>query len=273
MRGSETSDDLSRGSVSGRIHSVETLGATDGPGLRYVVFLQGCPLHCGYCHNPDTRICDAGETKTADALCEDILRYQNYLTGGVTFSGGEPLIQARFVRAAIQILHDRANMHAAIDTSGHIITQEALSAVDEADLILLDIKAFDEITAVRLTGFDTKNAIQLLEHCEKTGKPVWIRHVLVPDHTIFENDTTGQIADTYERFCMNNHVLYEGICMLSRYACIKRIELLPYHKLGEFKWAELGLRSPLEETPEPSEASVAYAGRIVAEVFTQKKIE
>ncbi len=250
-------------SIRGRIHSVETLGTLDGPGLRYVIFLQGCPMQCAYCHNPDSRTFDGGEEQTAGSLTEQILRYRNYLTGGVTFSGGEPLAQAVFVRAVTELLHQRANLHCAIDTSGSVCTPEAIEALNQADLILLDIKAFREETAVLLTGYDTRNAMRILDHCEATQKSVWIRCVLVPGITIFEKTADGAEITSSEDFVRANPDFCEGIRKIIRYTCVKKIELLPFHKMGEFKWRELGQISPLENTSEPSETCVDLARSFV----------
>ena len=191
-------------SIKGYVHSVETLGAVDGPGLRFVLFLQGCPLRCKFCHNPDTWRLEGGEETTVDEMVKKILRYKTYIrNGGVTISGGEPLRQADFVLALTRALHDEG-IHVAIDTSGIYCEGTALQAALEADLILLDIKAFDPSLAKELTGFSTDHAWRLLEARQQAGagadgahassagapgahgKPVWIRHVLVPGITLID---------------------------------------------------------------------------------------
>ena len=257
---------LDRDETCGYIHSVETLSALDGPGLRYVVFMQGCPLHCSYCHNPDSRVIGGGETLTAESLTEQILRCQTYLTGGVTFSGGEPLVQAEFVYRMTRLLHRKGSIHVAIDTSGAIFGPEVLKTIDEADLILLDIKAFHDKTAIQLTGCDTQNAMRILQHCETTKQRVWLRHVLVPGITIFDRNPDGSLLQNDEDFLEANQEFINGIRFMARYSCIERIELLPFHKMGEFKWRELGLVSPLEKTPEPTDACVDWARKFVREV-------
>lgn len=254
----------------GRIHSVETLGALDGPGLRYVVFLQGCPLRCQYCHNPDTWNPNAGTLTTAEEQAGDILRYRSYLTGGLTISGGEPLMQADFVLALMQACHRLAGMHCAVDTSGAIDLAVSSKAIDEADLILLDIKAFDDQTALKLCGADTANAWKLLEYCETSNKPVWIRHVLVPGETIFERDEEGHFFSREDDFLAANPQLAKGAARLSKYSCIERVDLLPFHKMGEFKWDEMGIPCALKDTPEPQDTSIERAGRIFS-VDTWKK--
>ena len=248
----------------GRVHSIETLGALDGPGLRYIVFLQGCPLRCRYCHNPDSWETDTGTLTTVDEQVDDILRYKSYLTGGVTISGGEPLFQADFVAALIHACHERGGLHCAVDTSGAMDPASVSNAVDAADLILLDIKAFDDQTALSLCGTDTKNAWNLLAYCEQTKKPVWIRHVLVPGETVFEKNSNGDIFLTEKEFLDGNPQITEGAARLAKYACIERIDLLPFHKLGEFKWENMGIPFTLKDTPEPLESTAVWAARAFA---------
>ena len=156
--------------VKGYVHSIETLGAVDGPGLRFVLFLQGCPLRCKFCHNPDTWRTEGGEEYTVEEMVSKILRYKNYIkSGGVTISGGEPLRQAEFCLALTRALHEEG-IHVAIDTSGIYCEGTALEAALEADLILLDIKSFDSDKAKALTGFSTDHAWQLLRARQEAGE-------------------------------------------------------------------------------------------------------
>jgi pyruvate formate lyase activating enzyme len=252
----------SKGNREGRVHSVETLGALDGPGLRYIVFLQGCKLRCQYCHNPDSWDLSAGTVTTAAEQADDILRYIKYLSGGLTVSGGEPLLQPDFVCALFRECHNRAGLNCAIDTSGAVPLESCIDAVREADMILLDIKAFDDITAKVLTGSDTKNAWELLEYCEKEKKPVWIRHVLVPGKTVFEKDKNNSIYDNGKDFLKANPQLVNGAARLSKYKCIKQIDLLPFHKMGEYKWEKMGMTNKLKETDEPSDETVEWSRKI-----------
>lgn len=225
----------------GYLHSVETFGALDGPGIRYVLFLQGCPLHCSFCHNPDTWRSFTGKIVTPEDALLDILKYKNFISsGGVTFSGGEPLLQPEFCQALIELCH-REGLHCAIDTAGSIFLSNCRPAVDAADLILLDIKALDPIVCKELTGQDNQNALALLNYCESVNKPVWIRHVLVPGITLIP----GRLEELAE--------------YLSGFSCIKQIELLPFHKMGEYKWEALGLCSPLTETSEPTQEEISLA--------------
>lgn len=228
--------------ILGHIHSVETFGALDGPGIRYVLFLQGCPLRCLYCHNPDTW--EGGESNfllSPQEALEDILRYRHFIAnGGLTLSGGEPLLQHAFCAALIALCHEHG-LHCAVDTSGGIPLEECRDAVDAADLLLLDIKALDPELCKALTGRDNHNALSLLSHCEKTGKPVWIRHVLVPGYTL-DTELLAGLAD-----------------FLQGFSCVRRVELLPFHKMGEYKWEALRLVPPLRDTPEPDREEVEAA--------------
>lgn len=257
--------------LTGRIHSIETLGALDGPGLRYVVFMQGCGLRCQYCHNPDSWDLSAGTLTTVDEQVTDILRYRNYLSGGVTISGGEPLLQPEFVHALIRECHDRAKLHCAIDTSGAVPLDQCINAVREADMILLDIKAFNDAAAYELTGSDTAGAWALLDYCEENSKSVWIRHVLVPGKTLFERDETNILFDSEDKFLSANPQLCEGAKRLRRYHCIERIDLLPFHKMGEFKWEEMGIKCKLKETPEPDEIMAEWSRKLFSKSKQEKR--
>lgn len=230
--------------VAGRIHSYETLGTVDGPGLRIVVFLQGCHLRCLYCHNPDTWNRQEGKEVYSDKLVEMILQYKNFIrTGGVTLSGGEPLLQPDFCEDVFLRLK-REKIHSALDTCGAIPLDSCQSAVDAADMILLDIKALDHALCKTVTGRDNTHTLSLLDHCEAIGKPVWIRHVLLPGYTL-DKDKLEEMGD-----------------FLSRYRCIERVELLPFHKMGEYKWKELGIPYKLEHVEEPSGYEVSQAKEI-----------
>ena len=221
--------------VKGRIHSLETFGAVDGPGLRFVIFFQGCPLRCLYCHNPDTWDTQEGSEITAEELIARILRYRSFIKkGGVTLTGGEPLLQSRFAQEIIRLCRENG-LHTASDTSGAVPLSVCKSAVDAADLILLDIKAIDSALAKKLTGAGNENALKLLDYCEETNKDVWIRHVLVPGWTLDKAQANRM-----------------GI-FLKKYRCVKKVELLPFHKIGEFKWEKLCIEYSLTDTqpPEP----------------------
>ena len=232
--------------VTGRIHSVETFGAVDGPGIRYVLFFQGCPLRCLFCHNPDTWHFSRGKEISSEKVFEDIIRYKNFIKkGGVTLSGGEPLMQPKFAEDILRRCRE-AGLHTAIDTGGSIPLVHAKSVIDEADMLLLDIKAIDDEMCRKITGRSNKNALDILNYCEKVGKSVIIRHVLLPGYTLDEKELK-RLAEYIRGF-----------------KCILRTEFLPFHKMGEYKWKALGEDYKLSDTREPSYEDVNMAREIFA---------
>lgn len=234
--------------VKGVVHNTESFGAVDGPGIRYVFFLQGCPMRCLYCHNPDAMPCRGGTVWTAGQALDEALRYRRYIqSGGVTFSGGEPLLQPQFVAAAAALMSE-AGIASAIDTSGSEdpARPEIRAAIDAGGLLLLDIKALDPQMAKRITGRDNKNALATLDYAEETGKPVWVRHVLLPGYTL-DDDALEKLAQ-----------------YLKPYRCVERVELLPFHKLGEHKWREMGWEYTLEDTPAVTQDELRHAQAIFA---------
>lgn len=224
--------------VVGRIHSIETGGTIDGPGIRYVIFVQGCPLRCKYCHNPDTWLKQGGKKVFADEIVDDILRYKNFIkTGGVTISGGEPLMQIPFILEVLKGCKN-AGIHTAIDTSAAYDLSISKEVFAYTDLILLDIKAKDTKVSKELTGKGNENAFKLIQYAQDNDIQVWIRHVVVPGFTDNLEDAM-ELSD-----------------MLNDYDCIKKIEILPFHKMGEYKWEQLNLKYELKETKEPDKVVV-----------------
>lgn len=233
--------------LAGKIHSFDSFGAVDGPGIRFVVFFQGCPLRCRFCHNPDSWDLSQGKGYRVEEIVAEILPYRPFLRrGGVTLSGGEPLFQAAFAAALLARLREEG-FHTAVDTSGGVPLENCRQAVDLADLLLLDIKALDPELCRDLTGRDNRNALSILDHREATGRPVWIRHVLVPGYTL-DRDKLRDLAQ-----------------FLTAYTCVERVELLPFHQLGSYKWKELGVPYDLEETPVPDGDQVEAARQIFAQ--------
>ena len=228
--------------ITGYMHQRETFGAVDGPGVRYVLFLQGCPLHCLYCHNPATLSVRGGTAVTVEDALADILRYKSFIKdGGVTISGGEPLLQPDFTLALIEACKNEG-LHTAVDTSGFALPNVYEKIADAADLILLDIKAMDAELCRKITGHSNMRALAMLDYCEKTGKPVWIRHVVVPQLTL------------------DDALLTELAEHIKHYSCIECVELLPFHKLGEHKWEKD--KYTLFNTPEPTAQEMARVKRI-----------
>lgn len=217
------------------IHSIVTGGTVDGPGVRYVIFFQMCPFRCKYCHNPDTWTKNKLGIKTFDSVLSDILKYKNFFNfsgGGVTVSGGEPLLQAGFVAKLFKKLKDEA-IHTAVDTCGYVeITEQVREVIKYTDLFLLDIKHLDETKHLELTGKDNKKTLEFLQYLYKNNKKIWIRQVVVPNLTDDDN------------------YINELISLLDNYrAIIDKVELLPYHKMGEEKWKKLGLKYELNTQP------------------------
>ncbi len=228
----------------GRIHSFESFGTLDGPGIRFVVFLQGCPLRCLYCHNPDTWDASLGRVVSVSELVREVESCRRFLrSGGVTLSGGEPLLQPEFSLALLKEFR-RRGFHTALDTAGSLPLEISRPVVDEADMLLLDVKALDPELCRRLTGRDNRNELATLAYCEQTGKEVWIRHVLTPGWTLDDS----RLRDLAE--------------YLKHFRCVKRIDLLPYHRMGAEKWKNLHLAEPLAGVPEPSAAECEKAEKI-----------
>lgn len=236
--------------VSGKIHSVETLGAADGPGLRFVLFLQGCTLRCKYCHNPDTwAACNAERTATAEDIANEIIRYKNYFgkKGGVTVSGGEPLLQLDFLTELFKILKQNG-IHTAIDTSGAPYNEydpryKELLAL--TDLVILDIKHIDDLKCRELTGTGNIATKKFAKTLSDNGVAMWIRQVLVPGLTDDEND----LKHTRE--------------WINTLKTVERVEVLPYHTLGKPKYEQLGLSYPLGDTPIPTREQIDKAKAIL----------
>lgn len=218
--------------IKGRIHSLESFGTVDGPGIRFVVFLQGCPLRCLYCHNPDTWDTQnpAPYTLTASELLNEVLKYKNYIQkGGVTATGGEPLLQAAFLKEFFQLCRQEG-IHTALDTSGYIYTPKALEVLEYTDLVLLDIKAIKPEQYRSLTGVKLDNTLKFLDYLEQYRIDTWIRHVVVPG-----------LTDNPEQLEALAHYL-------SPYTVIKKVELLPFHQMGIHKYEQMNLDYKLKET-------------------------
>ena len=238
--------------ILGNIHSVETFGSADGPGVRYIVFLKGCNMRCKYCHNPDTWAKTDGELRSPEDVLKQALRYKNYWgkKGGITVSGGEALLQIDFV-TELFTLAKQQHVNTCLDTSGNPFTREEpfYSKFEElmkvTDLVMLDIKHMDDAAHRELTGQTNTNILDMARCLSDNGKAMWIRHVLVPGIT----DDEGQIKR-----------LRKFIDTLNT---VERVEVLPYHTLGVFKWKELGIPYRLEGVKPPTEEQVQRAREIL----------
>jgi pyruvate formate lyase activating enzyme len=235
--------------IKGRIHSIETCGTVDGPGIRYVIFTQGCPLRCLYCHNPDCREPHEGKEVTVDELITDIQKYRSYMQfsgGGVTVTGGEPLMQPEFVGEIFRRCHE-LGIHTSLDTSGYVHLATVKPILDDVDLVLLDLKSFDPQIYHQVTNVSLEPTLELAGYLSEINKPVWIRFVLVPNLTDRPDNIQG---------------LAEFVSGLKN---VKRVEILPFHKMGEYKWEQLGYEYKLQNTPAASSELVATTKEIFAE--------
>lgn len=238
--------------MDGRIHSIETSGMVDGPGIRYVIFTQGCLLRCQFCHNPDTWDRATGQTMSVESLMEDIKKYLPYMKrsgGGVTVSGGEPLLQLDFLLALFKECK-KLGIHTTIDSSGGCYSTAShfqttfKELLGYTDLVLVDIKQMDDEKHRKLTGVSNKHILQFARQLSDENIPIWVRHVLVPGRYT-EKDLTD---------------LSSFIATLSN---VEKTEILPYHKMGVYKWKELGLEYPLEGVETPPEEEVNKAKKIL----------
>ncbi len=222
----------------GWVHSIESFSTLDGPGVRVVIFLQGCFLNCIYCHNPDTWQQHTGKKIHFKDLFNKIKEYEGYIkNGGVTLSGGEPLLQSQFAANFLGCCK-RNKIHTAIETAGSVDLEKAKSVLEKTDLLILDLKGLHKLDCEKICKIKIERAIEILNYCEKEGKPVWIRHVLVPNYTL------------------NYNKLKEIAKFLKKFKVIQRVELLPFHKMGEYKWQKLNFLYTLEQTNPPNEEEI-----------------
>lgn len=238
--------------LTGYIHSKETFGTVDGPGIRYVLFMQGCPMRCIYCHNPDTWSTKGGTPITVDEVMEEIKKNRPfYRGGGITATGGEPLLQIDFL---LELFREakKEKIHTCIDTSGITYTEkdtpyrEKLDALMEyTDLVMLDIKQIDDESHKALTQRSNKGILAFAKYLEEKGVPVWVRHVVVEGYTDSEEDlfNLGRFIGTLKN--------------------LKALDVLPYHNMGESKYDELGIPYPLKGLPATSQKKAALAKEII----------
>ena len=234
----------------GRIHSIETGGTVDGPGIRYVIFFQGCPLRCLYCHNPDTRDPAQGKETSVEELLEDIKKYKSYFKfsgGGVTVSGGEPLLQPKFLIELLKALKNEG-IHTAVDTSGYANLEAVKEVFDYTDLVLLDIKSINPDTFKKVASVDIEPTLNLAKYLAEKNIKMWIRYVVVPGLTDSILDAQ-KLAD-----------------YLASFKNIEKVEILPFHKMGEYKWEALGYDYTLKGTLPPDETLI----KDIKDLFNKK---
>lgn len=234
--------------IKGYIHSKESFGTVDGPGVRYVLFMQGCPMRCLYCHNPDTWEIGVGEEIFADEVVSEVEKNRPfYKSGGITVTGGEPLLQLEFITELFRLAKERG-IHTAIDTSGATYSESNTAyreKLDElmkyTDLVMLDIKHIDEAAHKALTGRTNDNILAFARYLEEKEIPLWVRHVVVEGYTDTPDD------------------LYKLGCFIGKLKNLKALDVLPYHSLGETKYKELGLDYALSGMPSLSKESAIEA--------------
>ena len=221
--------------MTGTVHSIQSLGTVDGPGVRFVVFLQGCNLRCGCCHNPDTWKHNGGKTYSASEIVDKALRYKEYFgrDGGITVSGGEPLLQAEFVREIFSLCHSEG-INTCLDTSGSVLTDSVRELLSVTDRILLDIKYTNDEQYKKHVGCSLSLPLEFLSYANEKKIPVTLRQVIIP--TLNDNE--------------------DSICKLKSIAdchpCVDKIELLPFRKVCQVKYDMLGIPFPFADIPEPS---------------------
>lgn len=242
--------------MKGRIHSIETMGTVDGPGLRYVIFTQGCLLRCKFCHNPDTWKMGQGKEMTVEEMVKDIKDYLPFFqstNGGVTVSGGEPLLQLEFLIELFTELK-KLGVHTTIDSSAGCFSRSPRfmknldKLLEVTDLVLLDLKHIDPVEHKELTGMSNEHIIDMARYLDEKNIAIWVRHVLVPG--ISDKDKyLQQLSD-----------------FIATLGNVEQIDVLPYHKLGVYKWETLGIKYPLEGVEPPTEDRVKNAEDILNRV-------
>lgn len=239
--------------IKGNIHSIETCGTVDGPGIRFVIFMQGCPLRCQYCHNPDTWQTDTNKLITVDEIMQKYDGVKEFVqSGGITVTGGEPLLQIDFVTELFKVAKNHG-IHTALDTSGITFNPENTENINKllkyTDLVLLDIKHIDDEEHKKLTGASNKNILAFAQYLSEKQIPVWIRHVVVKDITLNEKylKELGKFLAT-----LNN---------------IKALDILPYHNMAIPKYESLGINYPLKNTPPTTKEEAINARNIILQEY------
>ena len=246
--------------TKGYVHSIETCGTVDGPGLRYVIFLQGCPMRCQYCHNPDTWEMNRGQEMTVEEVLKSF--YHNtafYKSGGVTVTGGEPMMQLDFLIELFTELHE-GGFHTCLDTSGIVyqpknekVMEKIERLMDVTDLVMLDIKHMDESKHKVLTAHSNEPILAFAKYLDKKGIPIWIRHVVVPGITLYK-EYLEQLGE-----------------FMANLSNVKALDVLPYHSMGKVKYESLGMDYPLKDTKDATKEEAAAAKSIVLGAYRKAK--
>ncbi len=227
--------------MEAKIHSFETMGSVDGPGLRYVAFFQGCNMKCLYCHNRDTWEKEGGEIFSLDNLTSRINSLKGFYksdSGGVTISGGEPLLQSKFISKLFDNVHD-IGLTTAVDTSGHVfLSPDVVEVLGKTDYLLLDVKSFNDEIHKKLVGVNRDLVLKFFEYVKSLNIKIWLRYVYVPGYTDSDKDK-------------------EDLCgFINTFKNVERVDILPYHDYGKEKWESLGYKYPLEDMPIPGKKEI-----------------
>lgn len=239
----------------GKIHSIETFGTVDGPGVRFVVFFQGCPMRCQYCHNPDTWLPEDGKEMSVAEILSRLERNASfYKTGGITATGGEPMMQIEFLTELFTEAKERG-IHTCLDTSGIMFAKERMEQIERlllvTDLVMLDIKHIENEAHKELTGHANENILAFARYLDEIGKPVWIRHVVVPGITFEEKELTG---------------LGKFLATLSN---VEKLEVLPYHAMGKVKYDNLEMDYVLKDTPQLTKVQAKEAETMIRAAMSE----
>lgn len=231
--------------IVGNIHSFESFGTQDGPGIRFIFFMQGCPLRCLYCHNPDTWNAKVKmQQLTAEEAFEEVKKVKGFIkTGGITVSGGEPLLQAEFILELFKLCKENS-IHTCIDTSGFVLNEKVKNVLEYTDLVLLDVKHIDPDKYKALTSKTLEPTLKFLDYLKEINKPTWVRYVLAPSFTDNEQD------------------LHLWAKYISGYSIVERVDILPFHQMGAEKWAQIGEEYKLKDLRTPSQQEIEKASEI-----------
>lgn len=243
--------------MKGRIHSIETFGTVDGPGIRFVLFMQGCALQCRFCHNPDTWDTSSGRQVTVDDILQEIEPYLPYYRasgGGITVTGGEPTLQAPFVAQLFKACKERYGLHTALDSSGFCEPSHATELMDYTDLVLLDLKQLDRDKHEWLTTQPNDRILAFAKCLSARKQPMWIRYVLIPGITDQASDLQALGA------------------FVGKLASVEKLDLLPYHRMGVYKWQQLGRTYTLDDVQTPTEREVARARQLIEDARRESSL-
>lgn len=234
--------------MTGKIHSFQSLGTVDGPGVRFVVFTQGCNLRCKCCHNPDTWNMTDGMNYTVEEVVEKCLRCKGYFgkVGGITFSGGEPLLQAKFAYEVFKMCHENG-INTCLDTSGSIMNDEVMKLLSETDRVLLDIKYINDNDYLENAGCGIDVVLSFLDYLEENHIPTTLRNVVIPGYT--DNEET----------------VLEIKRLAESHSCVDKIELLPFKKICQTKYDSMGMIFPFKDIPQPEKADVDRIKNLIRE--------